>query len=120
MRSRHTKYNNHKVTIDGIVFDSRKEGQFYQTLKRWEKEGRIKDLECHPIYELQPRFEVKKKGKIRVHRPITYSPDFRFWDNEEKRLRVVDAKGARTETYLIKKKLFDWKFQGKLYLEETL
>lgn len=120
MRNRHTKYNNRVVKCDGYTFDSIKERQMYQTLKRWQAEGKIKDLALQPVYELQERFSIVKKGKTRIHRPITYIPDFRFFDVEQNRVRILDAKGAKTEVYRIKKKLFDWKYRDQFYIEETL
>lgn len=124
MRSRskrHQKYNNTKVLKDGRLFDSKKEMRMYVVLKRLQEEGKIKDLQCQVKYELQPRFEILKRGVKRVNRPITYSPDFVFFDNREDRVRVLDAKGARTDIYLLKKKLFEWRFKDEgLYIENTL
>lgn len=120
-RKRHQKYNNTKVIRDGITFDSKKELRMYLVLREWQEQGRIKDLKCHAVYELQPRFELVKRGLTRINRPITYLPDFVFYDNEEQRVRILDAKGARTEVYKVKKKLFEWKFKEQgLYLENTL
>mgnify|MGYP001558131925 CR=1 FL=1 len=117
---RHQKYNNTKVTIDEILFDSKKEAHMYGTLKRWVKEGKIKDFQLKPLFELIPRMELMKKGKLRVNRPCTYTPDFMFFDIDQNRTRVLDAKGHRDSTYLVKKKLFDWIHKDKLYIEETL
>ena len=93
----------------------------YLVLKQWQEEGKITDLTIHPEYELIPRFALMKKGKLRINRPCHYSPDFVFHDIDQNRTRVLDAKGHRDATYLVKKKLFDWKFQDQgLYVEETL
>lgn len=120
-KKRHQKYNNTKAEYDGQIFDSKKELRMYKKLKEMEAEGRIKDLRCQVTYELQPRFSLVKNGKTRVNRPITYTPDFVFYDNEQKRTRVLDAKGVRTDIYLIKKKLFEWKFRKEgLYLENVI
>lgn len=120
MRKLHQKFNNTKVTIDGIVFDSKKESRMYVVLRQRQTDGLITDLKVHPTYEIQPRFSVTKKGIERINRPITYTPDFTFFDVAEGRIRCLDAKGFRDVVYLLKKKLFDWKFKGELYIEETL
>lgn len=120
-KKKHQKYNNTKTEYDGIMFDSKKELRMYVVLKRWREEGRIEGLELQKTYELQPRFVINKNGNIRVNRPITYTPDFVFFDKEQNRVRVLDAKGMKTDTYLLKKKLFEWKFRKEgLYLENVL
>lgn len=120
-KKKHQKYNNTKTEYDGIMFDSKKELRMYVVLKRWREEGRIEGLELQKTYELQPRFVINKNGNIRVNRPITYTPDFVFFDKEQNRVRILDAKGMKTDTYLLKKKLFEWKFRKEgLYLENVL
>lgn len=118
---RHQKYNNTKVTRGGELFDSKKEARMYATLQRLQAEGKIKELVLKPEYLLIPRFEIIKKGKVRISRPCTYTPDYQFFDIEQNRLRVIDCKGFRDATYLLKKKMFDWfnKEQG-LYIEENI
>lgn len=121
MRKRNQKYNNKKVTRNGELFDSKKEARMYATLVRLQREGKIRDLELKPIYELLPAFTVTKSGKVRKIRAATFIPDYRFFDNEQNRLRIVDCKGMRTDVYKLKKKLFDWQHLSEgLYIEETI
>lgn len=120
-RKRHQKYNNTKKEYDGIMFDSKKEMYMYIALKKWLDEGRIENLELQKTYELQPRFSIRKGKKLRINRPITYTPDFVFFDKLEGRVRVLDAKGMKTETYKLKKKLFEYKFRDEgLYIENVI
>lgn len=120
-RKRHQKYNNTKTEYDGIMFDSRKEMYMYIALKKWLDEGRIENLQLQVTYELQPRFSIRKGKLLRINRPITYTPDFVFFDKLEGRVRVLDAKGMKTETYKIKKKLFEYKFREEgLYIENVV
>lgn len=120
-RKRHQKYNNTKKEYDGIMFDSKKEMYMYIALKKWEEEGRITNLELQKTYELQPRFSIRKGKELRINRPITYTPDFVFFDKLEGRVRVLDAKGMKTETYKLKKKLFEYKFRDEgLYIENVI
>lgn len=49
-----SKINSKKVIVDGISFDSRTEAKYYCRLKRLKEEGKLRHIECHPKYELQP------------------------------------------------------------------
>lgn len=101
-----SKYYSKKVTIDGITFDSKKEGEYYQKLKLLEKAGKISGLQLQKEYELQPKFKIGKK----TIRKITYRADFTYFTTEDDKMHVVDVKGYRTEVYRLKKKIFEYKF----------
>lgn len=101
-----SKYHSKKVIIDGIKFDSKREGEYYQKLKILEEKGIIKDLELQKEYLLQDKFTIN--GKTR--RKITYRADFSYVSCEDDRLHVVDVKGFRTDLYKLKKKLFEYKY----------
>ena len=105
MRNR-SKYHSKKVIIDGIKFDSKREGEYYQKLKILEEKGIIKDLELQKEYLLQDKFVIN--GKTR--RKITYRADFSYVSTEDDRLHVIDVKGFRTDLYKLKKKLFEYKY----------
>lgn len=112
-----SKYYSKKVVIDGIKFDSKKEGEYYQKLKILEKQGIIKDLELQKEYILQDKFKIN--GKTR--RKITYRADFSYVSTEDDKLHVVDIKSSFTrknEVYRIKKKLFEYKYE--IELEEVI
>lgn len=98
------KYHNKKVIIDNIVFDSKKEANYYTYLKLLENAGKIKNLELQKKYILQSSFKLDGK----TIRAITYIADFVYED--DKGMHVVDTKGYRTEVYKIKKKLFAKKY----------
>lgn len=101
-----SKYRSKKIIIDGISFDSKREGNRYVELKLLERAGKIKDLELQHQYELQPSF--KKNGK--TIRAITYVADFTYFDLERMRIVVEDVKGFKTDVYMLKRKLFEYKF----------
>lgn len=101
-----SKYYSKKVVIDGIKFDSKKEGEYYQKLKILEKQGIIKDLELQKEYILQDKFKIN--GKTR--RKITYRADFSYFSTEDNKLHVIDVKGFKTDLYKLKKKLFEYKY----------
>ena len=105
-RKRPNKYFNDKIVFDGITFDSKKESKRYYELKLLEKANEIKNLELQVEYELQPSF--KKNGVC--YRSIVYVADFVYYDNKLNRTIVEDVKGYKTETYRLKKKLFEYKY----------
>ena len=99
-----SKYKNKKVMIDNILFDSKKEANYYTYLKLLEKAGKITDLELQKKFILQPSFKLNGK----TYRAITYIADFVYKENGQ--VHVVDTKGYRTQVYKIKKKLFMKKY----------
>lgn len=101
------KYMNKKVTVDGIKFDSALESYRYLELKLLERAGEIKDLARQVRFELQPKY--KKNGK--TIQPIYYVADFVYYDVTKNKKIVEDTKGFKTETYKLKKKIFEYKYQ---------
>ena len=108
-----SKYSSAKTDIDGIRFDSKKEAEFYAELKLREKVGEISHLRLQPRYLLQEAF--KHEGK--QYREIEYVADFEYIENGV--TVVVDVKGFRPAVYMIKRKLFLYKYGDKVkFIEE--
>ena len=101
-----SKYHSKKTTIYGIAFDSKREANRYCQLRLLEMAGKIKDLSLQHQFVLQPSF--KKNGK--TIRAITYVADFVYFDLERKRNVVEDVKGYKTKEYMLKRKMFEYKF----------
>lgn len=102
------KYHNKKVIIDGIKFDSQKEGNYYLKLKMLEKAGKIKDLRLQVPFVLIETFKIDD----RTYRKTKYIADFTYYDDKDK-LHVIDIKSEATrkdKTYQLKKKLLAWKY----------
>lgn len=95
-----SKYNNRKVTVDGLVFDSRKEYIRYRELALLQRAGQVSDLKRQAKFELIPSQKVG--GKV-VERACTYVADFVYTENGK--TVVEDTKGFRTKDYIIKRKL---------------
>lgn len=95
-----SKYHNKKVTVDGILFDSVKEAKRYKELCLLLRAGAITDLRLQVPYELIPAQYIN--GKC-VERAVKYIADFVYTESGKE--IVEDAKGVRTDTYKIKKKL---------------
>ena len=90
---RPSKYRNKKTTVDGVKFDSKREAEFYSSLKQLERAGQV--------YELQKPYALTVNGQL----VCTYKADFAFYDAIQKRNRVVDVKGVATKDFNIKRKL---------------
>ena len=102
MKSKTTKYNQKKVVISGINFDSKTEAKRYRELLLLEKAGHIKNIKIHPNFVLQ-----KANKKNREHQ-ISYSPDFRYTRTHDGQdvAEEVKSKATRTEAYSIRRRLF--------------
>lgn len=125
-----SKYGNQKQVVDGITFDSKREVDYYLTLKLLQKAGEVTTIETHPKFVLQPGFwkctkcnviwgeDERKRGKCTFcgskmpkTSAITYSADF-LVTYKDGRTEIVDVKGMETEAFKIKRKLFEYKNPG--------
>lgn len=96
------KFGAKKVIIDGIEFDSTKEGNRYRELKLQEHRGFIKNLELQPKFVLQEAFRYKGKHVA----SIKFTLDFRY--KKEGKIIIEDVKGGKatkTEAYSIRRRL---------------
>ena len=107
------KYNAKKVEIDGIVFDSRAEGMFYEHLLELMHDGVVESFEMQKPYTLLDKFPHPKTGK--TIRAIKYVPDFEVIYTDG-RVEVVDVKGMQTDIFKMKCKLFMFRYQIPLVL----
>lgn len=101
-----SKYHNKKTIIDDITFDSKLEAKRYQELKLMEQNGLIKDLLLQPNYELIPSFKKNNSAFLKS----SYRADFSYFDIELGKTIVEDTKGFKTDTYLLKRKLFEYNY----------
>lgn len=99
-----SKYRAKKTTIDGIVFDSRKEAARWLELKELEKAGEIAVLRRQETFVLIPE-QRGTDGKL-IERRCTYKADFVYVENGS--TVVEDVKGVKTKDYIIKRKLMLW------------
>lgn len=114
------KYNNKKIIVDGIKFDSKKEALRYKELKMLEKAGIISNLQRQVKYTLIPaQYErtdeiytrgkdkgKPKKGRL-IERECAYYADFIYM--QDGNTIVEDVKGYRDgqayNLFVIKRKL---------------
>jgi len=114
------KYNNKKCVIDGIKFDSLKEGRRFRELKLL----RSAENKCDRVVKIitQPKFTLHegftdKSGTW--HIAIHYIADFWVFyaDGKEEIEDVKSAKTFTTNVYKLKKKLFKKKFPNLIFKE---
>ena len=121
-----SKYNNKKVTIDGITFDSLKEARRFEELKLAEEAGAIGDLERQVRFELIPAQREPDtrgarggviKGKL-LERQVVYIADFVYIDLYTGEKVVEDVKGMKQgtayEVFKLKRKLMLWRYGIKV------
>lgn len=108
-----SKYNNKKVEVDGIIFDSKKEAKRYKELVLMQKAGEISELQRQVKYVLIPQQRkpdiIGPRGGVKrgvvLEKECSYIADFVYFDNQLGRYIVEDTKGFRTADYVIKRKL---------------
>lgn len=99
-----SKYGNKKVFVDGEEFDSQLEANRWYELKLLQRAKQIEYLRRQVKFELQPSY--KRNGKN--IQAINYIADFVYYDLNKKKIVVEDTKGFKTETYKLKKKIFEY------------
>jgi Protein of unknown function (DUF1064). len=98
-----SKYKAVKVTVDGIVFDSKREAARYHELKLMEKAGKIRNLRLQTRWPLV----VQKDGELSVLAGVqvgVYMSDFDYEELPSGAYVVEDSKGVRTALYRWKAK----------------
>lgn len=113
VRSKRSKYGNHKITFDGHEFDSKAEAAYYRHLKLLQAGGVVDSFKMQVSIPLLDNFKHPITGK--KVRGIKYIADFEvIYSNGS--VQVVDVKGKRTEAFNIKAKLFLERYQVPLVL----
>jgi hypothetical protein len=100
-----SKYLNKKTVVDNIKFASQKEASYYQDLKLLYRAGEVIKFELQPEFILQDKF--RKNGK--AIRAIKYIADFKV-TYKDGHTEIVDTKGFKKESFLLKAKMFEYKY----------
>jgi len=124
-RKKMGKIKHIKTEIDGIMFDSIMESNYYLKCKKDLEVGLISKLELQPAYILQEKFmkidgqiiygtdpdfdKIKRKSKAKTIQAIKYIADFKI-TYPDGRVRIVDTKGKATADFEIKRKMFEAKY----------
>ena len=86
-----SKYHNKKTSVDGILFDSKKEASRFIVLRELLLCSVISDLRLQHTFMLQEPYTAPNGNRIRA---ITYKADFTYWKNGE--FIVEDVKSPIT------------------------
>jgi len=91
LNGKKTKYNNKKVVVDGLKFDSKKEAKRYMELKILQAAGEISELKMQVPFQLSV---------------CKYIADFSYMRNGKLVVEDVKSKATkRLSTYRLKKKM---------------
>ena len=101
------KYGAKKIEIDGHVFLSKRESQYYLAYKDMLERGEIVKLELQPKFTIIPAFKNHDGKKCR---PCHYTADFLLTMPDGSK-KVVEVKGFRTRDYMLRRKLFEWQYR---------
>lgn len=125
-RKKGERYNHTTVEANGLKFDSKKEYQRYLFLKDAEEKGLITNLRTQVKYELIPAVteeyveHLKTKDKIKTRTlqlAITWTADFVYCKGSEEVVEdVKPSKFLLSDRFVIKEKLFFWKYRKKIRL----
>lgn len=129
------KINHKKEIIDGIVFDSKTEANYYVYLKEQKELGEVIDFTMQQTFVLQPKYiyfngeliveddirykDVDKErkrhnknnpdNKINIVQGIKYIADFDVTYKDGTR-KVIDVKGIKTADFILKEKMFNFRY----------
>lgn len=103
------RYSHNQVMLDGYLFDSEQEADYYKILKEKQDKGEISGLEVHPEFVLIPPFTYFGK-QIKA---TVYTPDFLYTKPAEKGgtlliTEAIEVKGYPTPDFEIRAKLFKY------------
>ena len=98
-KGKKSKYGAIKTEIDGHVFDSKKEADYYIELKMRLQAKDIKGFCIQPVFILAPK--------------LKYKADFIVFNNDNT-AEIIDVKGFKTKEYITKKKVFEDKYKLKI------
>ena len=119
------RYYHKKTEIDGIVFDSQTEAEYYQYLKEQMNMRKIRKFERQKEFILQNKFLIvngerieethKDFKKIQRANPgctiqaIKYVADFVVYHSNGQ-VQVIDVKGQKTADFKLKEKMFNYMY----------
>ena len=109
----HSKYNNEKVVVKGVKYDSRKEAKRAFDLEIKQRKGEVSELKRQVKFVLQESFKIpskKTKQGFETIKEIAYIADFTYFMGGQ--FYIEDVKGYKTPEYKIKAKMLRKKIAG--------
>lgn len=102
-----SKYQNEKITVNEITYDSKLEADRHFQLKILERKGEIKNLKYHKRIELIP--------KSQYGQAIYYEADFVYETKKGKKvIEDCKCKATKTALYRLKKRLIAERYGIKI------
>lgn len=105
MKKKGNKFGAMKTTVDGIVFHSKREAEYYGQLKMMKRAGKISSFErqiSFPLYAMWGGNTPDESRKIGNH-----IVDFVVVDIMSGQKEVHEVKGMETDVWKLKKKIFE-------------
>lgn len=106
------KFHAKKTEYNGVTYDSKKEAKRAEELDLLVETHEITNLQRQVPFELQPAFKNNENKAVRA---ITYIADFVYQQNGK--TIVEDVKGVKTKEYMLKKKMFQYKYPEYTFKE---
>lgn len=119
------KIKHKKTEVDGIIFHSKMESEYYEYLKELKAQGIVKRFSLQPSFILQDKFivvdgeiiegshpdfnKIKRKTKAPTVQAIKYISDFEV-EYADGKIKIVDTKGQETADFKLKKKMFAYRY----------
>lgn len=110
-----SKYKNVRTNIGGEVFDSKREAEYWLLLKARVEQGEISSLQRQVKFPLYAPV-IWGHGPDEWVEVSSYVADYVYRDKANNQ-HVVDAKGKKTQMYLLKKKWLE--LQDDVKIEEV-
>ena len=110
---KYAKFKNKETIVDSIKFDSKKEADYYLSLKLQLKTGIVKEIILQPKYS----YDIVYSANGRTYnRKAFYKADFLvvYADNTT---AVIDVKGYQTDTFKRKKKIIEMLYGFEIILK---
>ena len=108
------KFHAQKTVVGSVVYDSKKESKRAVELEYLQRAGKIKNLERQKRFILQEEYINNEGQKIR---PISYLADYYYEENGQKVVEDVKSPATRTQVYMLKKKMFQFKYPDIKFIE---
>ena len=112
MKKKGNKFGAKKTVVDGILFHSKREAEYYGQLKLMKRAGNIQNFErqiSFPLYAMHGGLSPDESRKVCDH-----IVDFLVINIEGKK-EVHEVKGMETDVWKLKKKIFEANYPNITY-----
>jgi len=113
-----SKYGNTKTVIDNITFDSKREANYYNTLKLLKRAGEVLQIDLQPEFPYNMYCTVPgiNDGSRVYAKQYKYVADFRVF-YKDGHIEIIDTKGFSTAEFKRKQKIVEKIYGIKILLK---